>query len=304
MPKTDWSARSSPEQRRPWLVPPDAKTDAGARTDRLKPAATTRGDGRVSAGGDQHKKHFVEPYPYTQTQRKAITQALATARLGDAMAREIFIGAIAYDLALLAAAQAEPAASAAGAEVAQGGAAPAKQPGADLSATEPAATVTAPAEAADAHALAHIAAQARALADALPKLDPAARTQLADRLTDTDPLARTYGTASIEALAAALAHLAVACTPTSVPAAQPEAMPTRASAPPAPAPSQRDSAADDAATLDFIRRAAQVYEQCFDARPAPASDAPFGTVLKAVADTTDISLALDDATLRRALRTG
>jgi hypothetical protein len=56
--------------------------------------------------------------------------------------------------------------------------------------------------------------------------------------------------------------------------------------------------------LDFIRRAAQVYEQCFDARPAPASDAPFGSVLKAVADSTDLSLALDDATLGRALSRG
>jgi hypothetical protein len=52
-------------------------------------------------------KRFVEPYPYTDEQRAAIAAALATDGIGDDTAREIFIGAIAYDLALLQAATAE-----------------------------------------------------------------------------------------------------------------------------------------------------------------------------------------------------
>ncbi len=54
-------------------------------------------------------KRFVEPYPYTDEQRAAIAATLATDGVGDDTAREIFIGAIAYDLALLEAAAKEPA---------------------------------------------------------------------------------------------------------------------------------------------------------------------------------------------------
>jgi hypothetical protein len=46
-------------------------------------------------------KRFVEPYPYSDEQRAAIAAAIAAEGIGDEMAQDIFIGAIAYDLAAL-----------------------------------------------------------------------------------------------------------------------------------------------------------------------------------------------------------
>ena len=72
------------------------------------PAPTKPAKASAGAGGKPAKR-FVEPYPYTDEQRAEIAAALATDGVGDDTAREIFIGAIAYDLALLQAAASEPA---------------------------------------------------------------------------------------------------------------------------------------------------------------------------------------------------
>ncbi|WP_462330371.1 hypothetical protein, partial [Thiohalocapsa halophila] len=173
MPKTDWSARSSPGHRRPWVVPPG--TDPAASPNTPNAAQAPSAKPRSAAG--RSKQHFVEPYPYTAAQRTAIERTLADCEVGDATAREIFIGAIAYDLAVLAAGldeQREPEASAPQAatpDTATGTAA-AHEP----TASQPSG------ERADAGGQAEVeervAEHARALADALAALDAHTRARL------------------------------------------------------------------------------------------------------------------------------
>lgn len=304
MPKTDWSARSSPGHRRPWLGPPGTDPAASPNT----PNATPAPSAKPRSAASKSKKHFVEPYPYTAAQRTAIERALADCELGDATAREIFIGAIAYDLAVLAAGldeQREPETSA-------------PQAAATDTATAPEQAASQPSgKRADAGAGAEerVAEHARALADALAALDVDTRAQLTHRLTDSDPLRRVYADAYVDALAAELAHLGHALSDAeasqdaaSAPTADTGPPPSRARAEPAsPAPAQPPpaapaSAADtEAMALAFIRHAAQVYEQCFDDRPAAAAKAPFAQVLRAVAKATDTAIPTDTGLLQRAL---
>ncbi len=294
MPKTDWTARSSPDRRRPWLPPTDP---AAGETKRVAPDGATRTPLRTDSAEAKPHKHFVEPYPYTPAQRAAITKALAKSRLGDATARDIFIGAIAYDLAAFAAALAQQPAP----DAAAGGTA-ASEP-----ATEPAAAAT------PRGALTVIADHARVLADALTGLDADRRTELADHLSATDPLGRAYGASSLDALGAEIGRLATLAgaadaaqagpgvTATAAPAAAPAPMRAIVEPPGAtPSPTQL-AAASEALALGFIRHAASVYEQCFDAQPEPDAAAPFAAVLQAVADATGIAIPTETDLLRQAL---
>ncbi|MBK1633508.1 hypothetical protein CKO31_22725 [Thiohalocapsa halophila] len=296
MPKTDWSARSSPGHRRPWLVPPGTDPAASPNT----PNATPAPSAKPRSAASKSKKHFVEPYPYTAAQRTAIERALADCELGDATAREIFIGAIAYDLAVLAAGldeQREPETSA-------------PQAAATDTATAPEQAASQPSgKRADAGAGAEelVAERARALADALAVLDARTRAHLTHRLTDSDPLRRVYADAYLDALGAELAHLGHALskaetTQDAASAATADAGQPRSRARAEPASPPPASAADtEAMALAFIRHAAQVYEQCFDDRPAAAAKAPFAQVLRAVAKATDTAIPTDTGLLQRAL---
>lgn len=277
MPKTDWSARSSPPRRRPWLVPPEAD---GAQDSDRPPRGRAQAPGKAAAG--RQRKHFVAPYPYTDDQRKAIDEALAARGLGDATAREIFIGAIAYDLAVLEAALTEQSAP------------PEPSP------AEAAAPRTTPAVT---DAERELATHAGACAEALAALDEDARQRLLAAHAARDPLCRGYGAAYLDALAGELASLAALLTETSParPEPQPEASDATMLAPaPAPAAVAPGTSPDDSA-LAFIRHAASVYEQCFDARPAGDPDGPFAQALAAVTDATGIAIPTDAGLLRQAL---
>lgn len=300
MPKTDWSARSSPGHRRPWLVPPgtDAAADPHLREGPASPSS------KPGPGAGKSKRHFVEPYPYTAAQRRTIERTLADCGLGDATAREIFIGAIAYDLAVLAAGLAESAEPEPNA----------LQAAATDTSTPPEPVASRPGSA-DADAAERIVAEhACALAEAIGTLAAQTRVDLTARLTDSDPLRRVYGDAYLDALAAELTHLgdALSSADTSRDAAsaattdtgqlQCRTRPAAASPAPAQPPGASASAADtEAMALDFIRHAAQVYEQCFDARPAASQDAPFAQLLGAIAEATDLALPSDPRLLQRAL---
>jgi hypothetical protein len=291
MPKTDWSTRSSPERRRPFLPP--AEVDA-ARDEPPKPGADGADQQRRRKPGAKKappRRHFVEPYPYTPTQREAIAKALAASGLGDATAREIFIGAIAYDLAVLAAAPAER-----------------RPPEAAMSAPPSVAAEAQPEVAEDATAPPvsaaerRVADQAQALAEALAALDPTAQTHLAHRLSATDPLRRTYSTLSLDALGAELRRLTDAVVADArLPAPAEPPVPAEVAAPAPGLDAGQPAQANERLALKFIRHAANVYEQCFDARPEPAPDAAFAKLLRAVAETTGIAIPTDAALLQRAL---
>jgi hypothetical protein len=279
MPKTDWSARSSPPRRRPWLVPSEP---AGTGDDGHARGAHAQGRGQT-AGGRQ-RKHFVEPYPYTDEQRERIDQALAACGLGDATAREIFIGAIAYDLAVLQAALTEHSA--------------APTPAAPQSAEAAPALTTAPAVT---DAERELASRAGACAEALAALDVAARQRLLAARAAADPFRRDYGAAYLDALTAELTQVAAVLS-----AAQaPEPGAQRAEAPePTVDPSHPPAAhgiGPDEKAVAFVRHAASVYGQCFDARSDADPNGPFAQALKAVGDATGIAIPTDASLLRRAL---
>jgi hypothetical protein len=283
MPKTDWSARSSPPRRRHWPVPPEA---AGAQDGDRPPRGRAQGPGKTAAG--RQRRHFVAPYPYTDDQREAIGRALAACGLGDATAREIFIGAIAYDLAVLEAALTDQSAAPAPSPTLPPEPAPA----------EAAAPETTPAVT---DAERELATHAAACAEALAALDADARQRLLATRAAEDPLRRGYGAAYLDALASELASLAALLTETGAaePEPQPEAPDTPTLAPP-PAATAPGTSPDDTA-LAFVRHAASVYEQCFDARPAGDPDGPFAQALAAVSDATGIAIPTDARLLRLAL---
>jgi len=297
MSKPDWSARSTPTPGERRLVPPPPPTDAKRTETDKEPKRNARSRGREQTGGAKPRKHFVEPYPYTADQRDAITRALADCGLGDATAREIFIGAIAYDLAVLAAALK------ASAEPAPPEATGPPEPEA-LRESQASASLPVP-NAAD------LAERARTLVRTLDALDESGRSALLTAVAEADPFRRDHGPAYLAALHAEIARLASAAATI----ADTGAVRTAPVAPPCGPndrkPSSRKSATirgkpsagdkDAQSALSFIRHAASVYEQCFDARPDPAADAPFARVLTAVAAATGIRIPTGADLLRRAL---
>ncbi len=308
MPKSDWRPQSAPVPSQPWLVPPEAASDPD---DEPRRSTRARTSDRPAAG--RPRKHFVAPHPYTQSERDAIAQALADSRLGDATARDIFIGAIAYHLAVLKAAPAERAApepQGAG----RPAAARARSQGEAESAAQPLPELPAPTRLG-----ANLADQAQALAGALDKLTEPERAALLSALAASDPFRRAYGPGYLAALQAELmriADAAAAITGTqaedAVMAVPPGRRPQRdpAGQKPSPIQGKQDLGATDFAATDeqvalaFLRHAASVYEQCFEARPDPAPEAPFARVLSAIAAATGIAIPTGTALLRRALEQG
>jgi hypothetical protein len=293
MPKTDRSARNAPTRRQRWLVPPDAATRGEAGGD--AEAGKRTGRGRAS---DQPKsaqrKHFIEPYPYTSEERGAIDRVLADCGLGDATAREIFIGAIAYDLAVLRTALAAP------------------EPPAAASATgAPASSRQHPEPPAGAEVELELAARALALAQHIEALDEQARTALLSALADADPFRREYGPAYLDAVrleatriagaAGALAGMAEQAGAAAEPTRGRAARAGSSDKPAATRATRAATATGTQSAIGFIRHAASVYEQCFDARPDPAPDAQFARVLNAIATATGIAVPTAPDVLRRAL---
>lgn len=215
-----------PTQPRPpvqrWMrQPPDAAARArpGAVAAQRAPSPTT------SANKARPAQRFIQPYPFADEQRRAIDQALARAGIDDAIGRELFIGAIAYELAVMRARLADepntaaPAAGAPGAEAAEMTGVPAiaesgptreievpdtLAPAGSGAGSEP------PTTAAGGTGLAAVGAGARALVQRLERLEPGARERLAGALMAADPFARGYDDAYLAALTAELGRLAAA----------------------------------------------------------------------------------------------
>lgn len=285
---------------------------------------------KANAGADgKPAKRFVEPYPYTDEQRAAIAGTLATDGVGDNTAREIFIGAIAYDLALLQAAETEPAPipSPAPARLPkqrpdQTQAEPGKDSESDapfLSGSEPsvAASISAApdAEPQTQASVASIADTAHRLAASLLALDHDQRRVLGGALRQSDPFDRSHDDAYLSAIASELGRIARAAsdlTPAPVSQVPSAAPPTRAAKVPAPPTADRVQAASQPAhkqsatpphpaALAFIRHAANVFEQCFDNPPSLKAQDPFARVLSAIAETTGVPVPSQVRVLRQAL---
>lgn len=270
---------------------PRTAASSGARPiKRGGAAATTAG----SKSRGQPAKRFVDPFQYDEAQRRAILDALADAELGDDDLREIFVGAIAYDLALLQAAANESALATPEA--------PQPEPPRPQAPT-PARVETAEDRASDRLPLAKTALE---LASQIEGLTKPQRHQLAAALRVSDPFDRDHDHAYLEALLKEIRRVAAAAAEVSAPA-RPTPRADKAAAPPRAATSNRqpppDQPADatSAAAIAFIQHAARVYEQCFDSQPSSKASGTFARVLKVIAKATAVPVPSQARVLNQAL---
>jgi len=246
-------------------------------------------DAKASEAADgRSAKRFVEPFQFDDAQRAAIIETLAGDGVGDDTAREIFVGAIAYDLAVLKAAAEKPAPEP-------------KQETPDSSAA-PAEPAPKPALVPPVPSVHPLAGAARALAVEIGGLSEQDRQRLGEALRTSDPFGRPHDASYLTAVLAEIQRIAEAAEriapspPETAPAPGPaEKKPVLVRARPKP-PSEPSAAA-----IAFIRHAASVYEQCFDAAPTAKASDPFAHVLAAIAKATGIPLPRQAQVLRQAL---
>lgn len=205
-------------------------------------------------------KRFVEPYRLSAEQRTAIITALAEQEIGDDEGRALFTAALEYDLAGC--------------------------PGLNESTPAPPRPRRPRPSAAD-KAVAEVAGAARALAEQLGQLDPAAVLQLQSALKDADRFRRTYGDDYLRSLRCELDRVAAAV-------ARPS---------PAPAPEKSRPEVPEAARR-FILRAADAFADCFETRATAQRGSPFLAALKAVAAATGVRIPLDQRTVAEIIGRG
>jgi hypothetical protein len=199
-------------------------------------------------------KRFVEPYRLSDGQREAILATLEEHALGDRDSRMLFTAALEYDLAGC--------------------------PGLGESAPAPAKPKR-PRPSAAERATAEIAAAARALADQLGQLEPAAAGQLQAALKDADRFKRSYGDDYLRALRVELDRVASAVIPR----------------PPAEVPQPQ---VPEAANR-FIRRAADAFGDCFETPANAQRGSGFLAALKAIAEATGVRIPVDQRTVAEIL---
>ena len=259
-------------------------------------------------------KRFVEPYPFDDEQRRLIDQALVDAGVDDASGRAIFIGAIAYDVALLGAAmKADEASAEPPAE------SPPRAAAAERSPAKPA--TDRDIESPSLQTLKQLAEAAEQLRQGLNALDPTDTTRLIEALNAGDPFARGHGPDYLAAVTAELGRIAAACGRMLDGAGSPEADqaagPVDRAAPPPPdrapagsgaaRPKQRgmsDPRATHPAGQRFVEDAARVYREAFDLQPTSRAGDPFARALKAIAKATELPIPTDVATLKQVLTSG
>lgn len=259
------------------------------------------GKGMPKASG---KKRFVEPYRLSDEQRGAMLAPLAERGLGDDESRGLFAAALAYDIATcyeLTTAEPMPepepeAALTVAQAAAQMETKPARGRG-RASAVEPTALPAVP------PALVELADAARALSGRLQALDAQAKTSLLQTLHDADRFQRGYDDAYLMALTGELERLAEGATSRPVAVATAEASTeTSVALVPAPAPRKVPTPKPSPAARQFILRAADAFEECFDQAPTAQVGGPFTAMLKALAMATGIRIPTDARNLAEILR--
>jgi hypothetical protein len=267
---------------------------SGARP--IKRAGSAAGAASGKSKGEPAKR-FVEPFQYDAAQRRAILDALADAGLADDDTREIFVGAIAYDLALLQAAAGEAAAS-------EPAPSERESPERDVADREPTAQV----EIADigTNRRGALAETARDLAAQLDGLNSPQRQRLGAALRLSDPFDRDHDDAYLRALLNEIRRLADAAADIAPSVSAPMSATPEAAPAPSRAPVRRPEAARQAGptsedAIAFIRHAAKVYEQCFDSLPSSKASDPFARVLKVIAKATGVPVPSQVRVLKKAL---
>jgi len=269
-----------------------------------------------------HARRFAAPYPFDDDQRHLIEQALIDGGIDDASGCAIFIGAIAYEVALLAADLEEPprqeppaapdttAAEAAAPDAATSEPEPPPEPE-----PEPAgAAIRTPPP------LAPLIQAAEAARQQLQALDADASARLAAALSATDPFARGHGPEYLAAVAGELGRIATAAakvvpepsgnrarppakeTATKSRPATGTASPGVDPSTPAAKPRGRSPAPPKHPDAErFVREAARVYREAFDLSPGTRAADPFPRALTAIAKATGLPIPTRVAALKAAL---
>jgi hypothetical protein len=256
------------------------------------------------------KKRFVEPYRLSDGQRDAMLAPLEERGLGDAESRGLFAAALAYDIATcyeLTTSQPVPEPTPASVPetspkvlqaVAQGGTRPGRDKGRAPAAEPEVLPIVPP-------ALAELAEVAKTLSGRLQALDTESRTRLFQTLHQVDRFHRGYDDAYLRALTGELARLAEGAAPQPTAVATAEAGPELPAAPaPPPAPKKVPAPKPSPAARQFIIRAADAFEECFDQAPTAQVGGPFAAMLKALAVATGIRIPTDARSLAEILRQG
>lgn len=259
---------------------------AGERRQRPQPKQAVKSKAAGTSGGKRPGKRFVEPVRLDGALRGAIIDTLESAGIGDASGREIFVGALGYDLAKLLKV------------VADGSRAPRAVPSRSAKAEQARPEVTSTASA-EAKALGQLADAARSLHQCLTGLNKVGRERLTAALRETDRLARDHGSEYLAAMHAELTHLSLAAAQAcrGIDAVEGAAQ----SKPRAPAKPAKSSSPAEDAMVAFVRHVARVYSQCLEQPPTPKANAPFAQVLRIIAEQSDVPLAVSPAILRQAL---
>jgi hypothetical protein len=152
-------------------------------------------------------------------------------------------------------------------------------------------------------ALTELAEAARTLSGRLQTLDAESRTRLFQALHQGDRFQRGYDDAYLMALTGELTRLAEGAAPQPTAVATAEAGPElpAATAPP-PAPKKVPAPKPSPAARQFIIRAADAFEECFDQAPTAQVGGPFAAMLKALAVATGIRIPTDARSLAEILR--
>lgn len=280
---------------------------AGAKTDR-RDASDRQDPPPASRKPQSHAKRFAEPYLFDDDQHAAIDRALTEAGVDDPSGRAIFIGAIAYDVAALAAALRAPPTdtkdtAAPVREALQLRHEPPEVP-------TPAETSAAPGSRAtgDVEDLAAVAQAAERLRQCLEALDDAARDRLLAAVSAADTFARGHGADYLAALALEAGRVGSSAGSAAERLAKPQQQARPSAAQPSPArvdvrpqASEPQPQMSDAAALHFIRQAARVYQESFDTAPTTRAAGPFARALAAIAKVTGLPIPTRVADLKRAL---
>ena len=205
------------------------------------------------------KARFLEPYRLSDEQREALLAPLIAAAVGDAESHALFVSAIAYDLAKFrqAALRSEPETAPAPITI---------EPPTSQARSNP--------------TLEEIVAAADTLAVQLRGLGDTERAAIGTAMRACDRFQRTYDDGYFDALREELERMSVAVA----------RMPVHST----PVSPQSAPIITDIGRR-FVRRLAQIYEQCLETKPSTTADSPFTTVLMLLAAAAGVSLPNEPA---------
>jgi hypothetical protein len=215
---------------------------------------------------------FVGPTQLDEDQKSRIYEALEKKKIGDELGRQIFIGAVEYQISAFANRLERPVK-----------AKPEKP--------QPRPRPRAPSRALE-ETLQAIVGNAASLSSLLRALPDGTKAQVTDRLASRDGLARTYGERYLSELSLEIDRLARACIVTAGEAEPPECEPPEREPEPKP---------DPTVSRELVAKLAGIFSECFEMEPTAEEGGAFRVALKVLGEVTGLTIEHEPAFLTRAL---